>query len=66
MSAVREAMVKLAKVRFGKDLRPVRNHKSLDQCFTDYDGELILWFNTPDHSTHIVSSKHITEEALHA
>lgn len=28
--------------------------KNLHSCFTYYNGKLILWYNTIDHSTHIV------------
>ena len=58
MSDNKEKLVKLATEKFG-DIRPCGDKKSLSDCFTDDSGELVLWFNTLDNSTHIVSEHNL-------
>lgn len=40
-----------------KDISPVSNYKTFDECFTIYGGVLVFWFNTKDASTHVVKMK---------
>jgi len=41
-----------------KDITPCSG-KTWDECFIEYDGVLHLFFNTPDHNTHVINSKNL-------
>lgn len=55
--ALREQLKATAVSRFGNDIYPIGGGKSFDDCFSLLDGHTVFWFNTPDQSSHIVSSK---------
>jgi hypothetical protein len=49
----RARLIRKARRRHGA-IRPCAGRRSLRDCFTRLpDGELALWFNTPDGNTHI-------------
>jgi hypothetical protein len=39
-----------------KKIFPCAHKDDISQCFTLDDGRLMLWFNTEDQSTHVVSA----------
>jgi len=53
MGKFKEKLLKKAQVEY-KKIFPCGGKKSLSECFMVYGDELVLWFNTPDGSTHIV------------
>lgn len=53
MSKHKEKLLKKAQEVYKKVL-PCGGRKSFSECFTVYENELVLWFNTKDGSTHIV------------
>ncbi len=59
MEELKKQLIKRAEEAYGK-IYPCINKSSLDECFTmtKEDG-LILWFNTKDNSTHLISSDKI-------
>jgi hypothetical protein len=38
-----------------KKIYPCAQKKTIDDCFTIDQGRLMLWFNTEDQSTHVIS-----------
>ncbi len=34
---------------------PCGNKASFEECFTRYGDQLFFWFNTEDHSTHVIT-----------
>ena len=55
----RVKLIKKAQKLYG-EIFPCVNKPSLEECFTfSLDGEPILWFNTQDKSTHMVTSDKI-------
>lgn len=49
-----ENLRKEAHKQYGQYIYPVTHKKHLKDCVTIDDCIAMLWFNTPDHSTHIV------------
>ena len=47
------ALIEKAKKKYDK-IQPVGMRKDFFDCFTEYKGENIFWFDTPDGDTHIV------------
>jgi hypothetical protein len=39
-----------------KKIYPCAHKENIDDCFTRDDGRLMLWFNTEDQSTHVVTT----------
>lgn len=39
-----------------KKIFPCAHKENIDDCFTRDDGRLMLWFNTEDQSTHVVTT----------
>lgn len=39
-----------------KKIYPCGHKNSLADCFTEDEGRLMLWFNTEDQSTHVVTT----------
>ncbi|HEX2959110.1 MAG TPA: hypothetical protein VHO70_19900 [Chitinispirillaceae bacterium] len=58
--AIREQLRTLAVNKFGPNIKPICDYKSLDDCYSLFDGHTALWFNTPDGSSHIVLSKELS------
>ena len=52
MSALRASLIEQALAQCGT---PCTGKATLEQCFTEEGGKVVLWFNTPDHSTHVVT-----------
>jgi hypothetical protein len=48
----KQRLIGIAMAKYGRIL-PCADRKSLESCFTMYGNQLIFWYNTPDHSTHI-------------
>jgi hypothetical protein len=53
MLVAKMRLLKRAKKKYGK-IYPIRRKLFLCQCFTIMGKDLVLWFNTEDHSTHIL------------
>ncbi len=59
MDQKKALLIKKAQKLYG-EIFPCINKPSLDECFTfSLDGEPILWFNTRDKSTHMVTSEKV-------
>ena len=59
MDEKKSLLIKKAQKLYG-EIFPCVNKPSLEECFTfSLDGEPILWFNTQDKSTHMVTSDKI-------
>ena len=59
MDEKKAQLIKKAQKIYG-EIYPCINKPSLEECFTfSLDGEPILWFNTQDKSTHMVTSDKI-------
>jgi hypothetical protein len=53
--SVQERLIDKAREKYG-EIFPTATKSSFSQCFTSgADGKLIFWFNTADHSTHVVT-----------
>ena len=46
-------LIQKAKKRFCR-IRPVGGRRTFADCFTRMNGRLCFWFDTPDHSTHVI------------
>jgi hypothetical protein len=44
-----------------KKIYPCGNKRNLFDCFTQIGNSILFWFNTEDHSTHLLKAK-IKEE----
>lgn len=65
MNALQCEMLRIARKLHGKIFKPVRR-KTWESSFTEYAPVgTILWFNTPDTSTHILSEKDFLREIWH-
>ncbi len=53
MSRQKRILLKKAAGCF-KKIRPVGGRRSFEDCFTCVEGRLCFWFDTPDHSTHVL------------
>lgn len=40
-----------------KKIYPCGNKRNLFDCFTEIDNNLLFWFNTEDHSTHLLTAE---------
>lgn len=40
-----------------KKIYPCGNKNTLFECFTEIDNNLLFWFNTEDHSTHLLTAE---------
>jgi len=54
MNALKQNMIQRALERY-KHIVPCTTLPSLEESFTEENGKLVFWFNTDDHSTHVVS-----------
>jgi len=54
MNDLKQNMIRKA-VRRYKNIAPCSPRRSLDDCFTVEENKLYFWFNTEDHSTHVLS-----------
>ncbi len=41
------------------NIRYAAKCECLDDCFTEFNGNLIFWFTTDDNSTHIVKEEYV-------
>ncbi len=60
MKALKNEMIAEAKERFGDDILPCGRCESLNDCFTEWDTELVLWFNVVVDDTSNETTKIIT------
>lgn len=51
MTELHTELIKRAEEKYGKILPA--GHRKLEECFTEEDGKLILWFNDTEESTHM-------------
>ena len=56
MSKLMQEMLDEANGRYNK-IYPVGGRKQWSECFTEDMGFIILWFDTEDRSTHVVTRK---------
>ncbi|MBD3344212.1 MAG: hypothetical protein GF401_04015 [Chitinivibrionales bacterium] len=47
-----------------KKIFPCAEKKGFEECFTSRGDSLVFWFNTPDHSTHVVKAETAKVEKL--
>lgn len=47
-------LISKAKKRFCR-IVPVGGRRRFADCFTRMNGQLYFWFDTPDHSTHVIA-----------
>ena len=50
----KELLIDMAKLRDG-EIFPCGGHKTLDDCFTEHEGDLYLWYNTVDKHSRLIS-----------
>ena len=55
MNTLKKNMIKTALERY-KHIVPCATLPSLDESFTVEDEKVFFWFNTDDHSTHVVTA----------
>lgn len=53
MNEAEKALVRKALKKY-KNIFPCGSKKTFDECFTKNKGKLFFWFNTEDHSSHIM------------
>jgi len=53
MSRRKRALIDQARERHG-EIQPCGTRRSLAECFTEEDGFLMLWFNSPNGTTHMI------------
>jgi len=53
MNEIKKKMISEASQKH-KLIFPCGNHSKLEDCFTTYEDQLLLWFNTEDKSTHVI------------
>ncbi len=41
--------------KYGIDITPVGGRACWADCYTQFDDKLMIWFDTPDHSTHAMT-----------
>jgi len=60
MESVKKLLIDNARNFYG-DISPCSGIESFSECFTEIDdGEnIVFWFNTPDNSTHMLSSRNL-------
>ena len=56
MNGLKRKLIQRAKKKY-KKIYPCSYLKKLSECFTIDDNILYFWFNSVDHSTHIVKTK---------
>ena len=56
MNTLKKEMIKKAKIRFKKIL-PCGSKRKFAECFTIERDRVFFWFNTKDHSTHVLYSE---------
>jgi hypothetical protein len=54
LEKTKRRLIDQAHQRYGK-VRPCHSIGSWDGCFARHDDKLVLWFDTSDGSTHLVS-----------
>ncbi len=55
MNRIKEKLIKDAQKKH-KNIFPCGVHEKFDKCFTREKNRMLFWFNTKDHSTHILVS----------
>ncbi|MCO4819819.1 MAG: hypothetical protein KC517_09355 [Bacteroidetes bacterium] len=58
---VKNMLIKAAKEQYG-DITPCLHETTFKHGFTEQDGTIFFWFNTPDESTHITHMKIISKD----
>jgi hypothetical protein len=57
MNELKKRMIERAR-REHRAIFPCATRSSLDDCFTVEENEVYFWYNTEDHSTHILIEKY--------
>lgn len=55
MNHIKQQLIETALQKHDK-IYPCISRQSLDECFTIEGERVLFWFNTEDHSTHILSA----------
>lgn len=55
ITELKKYLIEKAKERYGI-IAPAGN-KLFDECFTEYNGFLLFWFNSEDKSTRVIKTK---------
>jgi hypothetical protein len=53
LEILRSDLIAKARARHGANIRPTAGRSSLNQCFSVFNGKLVLWYNDESASTHI-------------
>ena len=53
MDALKRELIACATAKHGTGITPCSGKEKLDDCFTEADGMLYFWYNTPDNNTHV-------------
>lgn len=55
MNEIKNILINRARELY-KEIEPCSNRSELSECFTKEGDMLLLWFNTSDNSTHVISA----------
>ena len=50
----KQRMLNKAYEKYGTDITPTTKAGTWEKSFVEYGNKIMLWFNTPDHSTHTI------------
>jgi hypothetical protein len=50
-----DRLIMMAKEKSGNDIIPIYPAIKFEDAIFEFNSKLILWYNTPDHSTHVVT-----------
>ncbi len=53
MNEIKKTMISEAAQKH-TSIYPCGNYLNLEDCFTTYEDQLMLWYNTEDKSTHVI------------
>lgn len=56
MSDIERRMIRQAERKY-KKIFPCCHKESFSECFTRVENRVLFWFNTEDHSTHVLSKE---------
>lgn len=56
MSSIKERMIQQAMTQY-RSIYPPPHKASFSECFSFENNTLIFWFNTEDHSTHLLAER---------
>jgi hypothetical protein len=56
MNRLKRRLIRRAKETY-KTIYPCGGRSSFSECFTLHDNKVLFWFDTEDHSTHVVADE---------